>query len=139
MKTAMCKSSGKPIRVNGPSSKSVCCPTCSKQVPVSNIRAAKGIWWYSSAKCLVATIQNHDWKSIQSKTYFAGQLSCCLEIVHVGGDVYQFEKTLGGEFRAIKGTISECILRAEMAEKELVASGFERPLGYQGGQTFVNV
>lgn len=77
--------------------------------------------------------------SIECKTYFAGELSCRLEIVHIAGNVYQFERTLGGEFRATKGTISECILRAELAERELVASGFERPLGYNGGPVAVRV
>lgn len=71
--------------------------------------------------------------TIASKTYWAGAVSCQLEILHVGGDVYQFDKTLGGHWTPKRGSLRDCLLWAETAERLLVQDGFERPLGYQGG------
>ena len=71
--------------------------------------------------------------SIECKTYWAGQIEAKLEILYVGADVYQFDKTIGGEWKFKRGSLADCLCWAETAERLLVQDGFERPLGYQGG------
>lgn len=77
--------------------------------------------------------------SITRKTYWSGNLSAELEILHVGGDVYQFDKTVGGEWKFKRGTLVQCINFAETSERLLCEAGFERPLGYNGGSVAIAV